>query len=126
MRDRYEIKTEIDAVQEDLENNLAQLKDVITEKVDIKGKVHDKVEEKKAQAMDYVVRGRQLALDYYGQAQRLVREKPLVAAGIAGGILLVGAAILAVRSQLPEEPKPVTSADLKAALAELRRERRSM
>ncbi len=102
MRDRYEIKTEIDAVQEDLEANIAQLKDVITEKVDIRGKVNAKVEETKAQARDAVAHGRDVVYDLYGQARRFVREQPLATAGIVAGILIVGSALLAIRSQLHE------------------------
>jgi ElaB/YqjD/DUF883 family membrane-anchored ribosome-binding protein len=102
MRDRYEIKTEIDAVQEDLEANIAQLKDVITEKADIRGKVNAKVEETKAQARNAVARGREVATDLYAQARQFVREQPLATAGIVTGILIVGGALLAIRTQLRE------------------------
>lgn len=122
MRDRYEIKTEIDAVQEDLQNNLAQLRDVITEKVDVKGKLQHRLDEKKAQARAYAIRGRDLAIDYVAQARRLVREKPLVVAGVALGVIAIGGAVLAIRSQLPDphDDEPVTTKDLRAALAQLR------
>jgi len=127
MRDRHEIKTEIDAAQEDLEHNIAQLKEVITEKVDVRGKVHDKVEEKKVQAMDAVVRVRQTVLDVYRQARSFVREKPLVVAGIASGVLLVGTGLLAIRSKL--RPRRRVSEihgvdDLLLAIEELRQRRR--
>ena len=125
MRDRYEIKTEIDAVQEDLEKNLHQLREVIAEKVDVKSKIEDKVEATKAQAIDYAARGRLLAQEYATSAQRFVREKPVVVAGIGAAVVLVGAAILAIRSKMKPEP-PVTAAELRAALAELRRARRDV
>ncbi len=120
MRDRYEIKTEIDAVQEDLQNNLAELKGVIVEKVDIKAKLQHKVDETKQRALEYTARGRRALLDYVGQARAFVRDKPWIAAGIAGGVVLVGAAIFAIRRQFPEEPRPVTMRELRAALGDLR------
>ena len=119
MRDRYEIKTEIDAVQEDLERNLHQLREVIAEKVDVKSKIEDKVEATKAQAIDYAARGKMLAEEYVATGKRFVREKPLVVAGIGAGVVLIGAAILAIRAKMKPEP-PVTAAELRAALAELR------
>ena len=119
MRDRYEIKTEIDAVQEDLEQNLHQLREVIAEKIDVKSKIEDKVEATKAQAIDYAARGKLMAEEYVQTGKRFVREKPLVVAGIGAGIVLIGAAILAIRAKMKPEP-PVTAAELRAALAELR------
>jgi ElaB/YqjD/DUF883 family membrane-anchored ribosome-binding protein len=127
MRDRYEIKTEIDAAQEDLENNIAQLKDVISDKVDVRGKVHDRVEEKKAQAMDAVVRVRRIVLDAYEQAQRFVRDRPLVAVGIASGVLLAGTGLLVLRQRLrarAQRSEIRSFDDLILAIEDLRHRRR--
>jgi ElaB/YqjD/DUF883 family membrane-anchored ribosome-binding protein len=102
MRDPYEIKTEIDEAQQNLEQNLGELKDVLMEKVDIKGKVEAEIDKRKDQAMDVVARGQEIALDLYAQARMFVRDNPLLAAGIVGGVLLVGGAVIAVKRQLSD------------------------
>ncbi|MDB4961983.1 MAG: hypothetical protein JWP01_1982 [Myxococcales bacterium] len=100
MRDRYEIKTEIDEAQQNLEQNLGELKDVLMEKVDIKAKVDAEIDKRKDQAAEAVARGQEIAVDLYDQARMFVRDKPLYAAGIVAGVLLVGGAVLAIRHQL--------------------------
>lgn len=101
-RDRYVIKTEIDEAQLDLEQNLNELKDVISDKLDIKGKVNDKIEEGKDRAMDYAVRGREIALDVYAQTRSFVRENPMIVIGIGVGVLVVGGLVLKIRHELNE------------------------
>ena len=76
---------------------------MITDKVDIKSKVQDKVEEKKTQAMDAVVRVRRTVLDSYAQVRQFVLDKPWVIAGIGGGVLLVGGALFAIRARMRAE-----------------------
>jgi ElaB/YqjD/DUF883 family membrane-anchored ribosome-binding protein len=100
MRDRYEIKTEIDEAQQNLEQNLGELKDVLMEKVDIKAKVEAEVDKRKAQAMEAVARGQEIALDLYAQARSFVRDNPMIAIGIVGGVLFVSGAVFAIKRQL--------------------------
>jgi ElaB/YqjD/DUF883 family membrane-anchored ribosome-binding protein len=102
MKDRYELKTEIDEAQQDLERNLNALKDVITEKVDIRSKVEHKVSEKKDQAMDYVVRGREIGLDVLDRVRQTWRDQPLVIVGIVGGLFVVGGLVLMIRHEIHE------------------------
>ncbi len=102
VREEYEIKTEIDEAQQDLEQNLGVLKDVILEKVDVKARVEKVIDEKKEQAMDYAVRAREIAMDLYARGRSFVRDQPLVAVGILGGVLLLAGGVFAVRRQLVE------------------------
>lgn len=102
VREEYEIKTEIDEAQQNLEQNLGVLKDAILEKVDVKARVEKVIDEKKDQAMDYVVRARELALDLYARGRTFVRDQPLVAAGIVGGAVLVLGATIFVRHKVVE------------------------
>ena len=100
VRDEYEIKTEIDEAQVDLEQNLGELKDAILEKVDVKARVEHVIEEGKEKAMDYVVRAREIAMDLYAQGRTLVREKPLLVAGVLGGVVLIAGAAIGIRHRL--------------------------
>ena len=102
VREEYEIKTEIDEAQQDLEQNLGELKDAILEKVDVKARVEKAIDEKKDQAMDYVVRAREVAMDFYAQGRAFVRDQPLLAAGIVGGIVLLAAGSIALRRRVVE------------------------
>lgn len=102
VREEYEIKTEIDEAQQDLEQNLGELKDAIMEKVDVKARVEKAIDEKKEQAIDYAVRAREIALDLYAQGRAFVRDQPLLAAGILGGVVLLVGAAFAVRHKAAE------------------------
>jgi ElaB/YqjD/DUF883 family membrane-anchored ribosome-binding protein len=102
VREEYEIKTEIDEAQQDLEQNLGELKDAILEKVDVKARVEKVIDEKKDQAMDYAVRAREIALDLYAQGRAFVRDQPMVAIGIIGGVVLLAGAAFAVRRKVVE------------------------
>jgi ElaB/YqjD/DUF883 family membrane-anchored ribosome-binding protein len=108
VREEYEIKTEIDEAQQDLEQNLGVLKDVILEKVDVKARVEKVIDEKKEQAMDYVVRAREIAMDLYARGRSFARDQPLVVVGVLAGVLLFTGAVVAVRRQVVEhKPLPV-------------------
>ena len=100
MRDRYELKTEIDSAQQDLQQNLAELREVITDKVDVRGKLQDRVAATKQRAMDYVVQTRAIAIDVVDQVRALVRDRPLVVAGVVGGLVLLGGLALTIRREL--------------------------
>lgn len=105
VRDRYEIKTEIDEAQQDLEQNLGELKEAILEKVDLKARVEHAIDAGKDKAMDYAVRAREVAIDLYAQGRRFVRENPMVVVGVLGGIALIAGAAVVIRHRLAE---PVT------------------
>ncbi|MBA3452846.1 MAG: hypothetical protein H0T42_07135 [Deltaproteobacteria bacterium] len=102
VREEYEIKTEIDEAQQDLEQGLGELKDAILEKVDVKARVERVIDEKKDQAMDYVVRAREIAMDLYARGRAFVRDEPLLAVGIVGGVVLLAGAAFAVRRKVVE------------------------
>lgn len=102
VREEYEIKVEIDEAQQDLEQNLGELKDAILEKVDVKARVEKAIDEKKEQALDYAVRAREFALDLYAQGRVFIRDNPLLAAGIVGGVVLLAGAAFAVRRKAGE------------------------
>lgn len=106
VREEYEIKTEIDEAQQNLEQNLGELKDAILEKVDVKARVEKAIEEKidetKEQAIDYAVRAREIAMDLYAQGRAFVRDQPMLAVGIIGGVVLLAGAAFAVRSKLSD------------------------
>lgn len=100
VREEYEIKVEIDEAQQDLAQGLGELKDAILEKVDVKAHVVKMIDEKKDQAMDYVVRAREMAADLYAQGRTFVRDQPVLAIGILAGVVLLGSAAFAVRHRL--------------------------
>lgn len=99
-REEHEIKTEINEAQQNLEQNLGVLKDALLEKVDVKARVEKAIVEKKEQAMDYMVRAREIAMDLYARGQTFVREQPLLAVGLLGGVVLLAGASFAVRRKM--------------------------
>ena len=102
VREEYEIKTEIDEAQQNLEQNLGELKDAILEKVDVKARVEKVIDDKKDQAIDYVVRAREIAMDLYAQGRAFVRDQPVIAVGILGAVVLLAGAVFAIRRKMVE------------------------
>lgn len=107
VREEYEIKTEIDEAQQHLEQNLGVLKDAILDKVDVKARVEKAIDEKKDQVLDYAMRARKIALDLYTQGRAFVRDQPLLAVGILGGVVLLAGATFAVRRRLADAVETV-------------------
>ena len=122
MRDREVIQKEIYRAREDLEESLAELKHVVTEKVDIpararvavaKGKIaaQDALDRGKDKAVDLIARGKVAAGDAYDRgriattnaiergkdgavnAVEAVKERPVLAGAIIGGVVAAGALI---------------------------------
>jgi hypothetical protein len=111
MRNRQTIEKEMYRAREDLEANLAELRHVVAEKVNVKaqarvayekgklaaqdalqrGKVvaGDLLERGKVAGRDYAIKGRDLGVDVYNGA----KARPALVAGIAGGIIAVGALV---------------------------------
>lgn len=100
VRDEHEIKAEIDEAQENLEQNLGQLKDAILEKVDVKARIEHAIDDVEDKAMDVVMRAREIAMDLYAQGRTLVREKPMLVIGVLGGVALIAGAAFGIRHRL--------------------------
>ena len=97
MRDREVIEREMFRAREDLESNLAELKHVVREKVDVKARAKVALEKGKLMAADAFDRGKD-------GAQRLVKrggdrayftylkakDRPVLTASIIGGIVAAG------------------------------------
>lgn len=119
MRDREVIEREMYKAREDLEANLAELKHVVSEKVDVKARARvavekgklmaqDAFERGKEAAIDYANRGKEAAIDYANRgkqgARHLVKkgedrayftylkakDRPVLTASIIGGIVAAG------------------------------------
>jgi hypothetical protein len=119
MRDREVIEREMFKAREDLEANLAELKHVVSEKVDVKARAkvavekgklmaQDAFERSKEAAIDYANRGKEAAIDYANRgkdgARHLVKkgedrayftylkakDRPVLTASIIGGIVAAG------------------------------------
>lgn len=122
MRDREVIEREMYQAREDLEANLAELKHVVSEKVDVKARARvavekgklmaqDAFERSKEAAIDYANRGKEAAIDYANRgkdgARHLVKkgedrayftylkakDRPVLTASIIGGIVAAGVLI---------------------------------
>ena len=102
MRDRNEIQAEIAAVQERLSHHLAELREVLSDKVDVKGKVERRVEDTKLRAADAASRGYERLVDLYEQARRFAREQPLAAVALAGAVTLALVGVFAIRRWLAQ------------------------
>jgi len=100
VREDYEIKTEIDEAQQNLEQNLGELKDAILEKVDVKAHIEQAIDDGKEHVVEAAVRAREGVIEMFGEARRFVRENPLLVAGIVGGIALVAGAAFAARRSI--------------------------
>jgi len=96
-RSEYELKTEIDEAQQNLEQNLGELKAALLEKVDVKAHIEKAIDEGKEQVVDAAVRAREGVIEMFAEARRWARENPLLVAGIVGGIALVVGAAFVVR-----------------------------
>jgi hypothetical protein len=108
MRDREVIEREMYKAREDLEQSLAELKQVVAAKVDVKARARvavakgkmaaqDALENGKAVAVDALqrgkmasrdlaIRGRDGAVDAFNAA----KDRPVLVAGIVGGIVALG------------------------------------
>lgn len=96
-RTEYELKIEIDEAQQNLEQNLGELKDALLEKVDVKAHIEKAIDDGKDQVVEAAVRARDGAVEMFAGARRWARANPLLVAGIVGGIVLVAGAAFAVR-----------------------------
>lgn len=105
MRDRETIEREMYVAREDLEENLAELKHAVREKVDIPARARKALGETKQQARDMfvrgkdgaktiLIRGKDSAIRVYNGAVDTTRERPLLVSLIAAAI--VGATVAAI------------------------------
>lgn len=119
MRNRQEIEREMFRAREDLEQNLAELKHVVTEKIDVKARARVALEKGKERAQDVFERGketaaqlahrgadvsRQLAsrgkdeaVDLYGRGRETVRERPVLVGSIVAGVIVAGVLLYVAR-----------------------------
>ncbi len=87
MRDRESIEKEIEEKREDLAAGIAELKDTVVDKLDVKKR-----------ARRAVARGKEEAVELTSRAQSLARERPgLVIAAIAGAVLLIAVGVAVKR-----------------------------
>jgi hypothetical protein len=111
MRDREVIEREMFRAREDLESNIAELKHVVQEKIDVKARAKVAVEKGKLMAADVLERGKQGARDLAVRgkegAQNLylrgedkayftylkAKDRPVLTASIIGGIVATGVLI---------------------------------
>jgi len=100
VRDRYDLKMEIDSAQQDLERSLHELKDVLVDKIDVRARLEQRLEATKATALDVAVRGREIGLDLAARTRTLYQDQPLVVLGLIGGLLLVTGLALTIRHEL--------------------------
>ena len=103
MRDRETIEREMYTAREDLEQNLADLKHVVREKVDIKARARkamsDAVTRGKDSARELAVRSKQGAIRAYRGAVDTTRENPVLVSSIAAGVILATVVTLYVVHQ---------------------------
>ncbi len=74
MRDREVIEREMYKAREDLEANLAELKHVVQEKVDVKARARVAVEKGKLMAQDAYERGKDAVRDYAHRGKERTKE----------------------------------------------------
>lgn len=108
MRNREVIEREMYRAREDLETNLAELKHVVQEKIDVKARAKVALEKGKLMASDAFERGKESARQYAVRgkdgAKRLAKagndkayftylkakDRPVLTASIIGGIVAAG------------------------------------
>lgn len=115
MRDRQLIEREIYRAREDLETNLAELKHVVQETIDVKararvavakgkqkaqealevGKVRAQqaLEAGKVKAHDALIRGKEVSRDLADRSKLAAKERPVLVGAIVGGIVAAGALV---------------------------------
>lgn len=119
MRDREVIEREMYKAREDLEQNLADLKHAVTEKVDVKARARVAIEKGKEKAQDVFERGREgavhyaqagaegarqlaakgkdRAVDLYGRGRETTRERPVLVGSIVAGVIVAGVLLYVAR-----------------------------
>lgn len=97
MRDRKEIEAEIDRAQVHLSENLAELKGLLADKVDVKARVQRRVDATKTRAIDAASRGFERVDDGYARARRFVHDRPVIAVLLATGVTLAVIGAFTVR-----------------------------
>ena len=109
MRERAEIEKEMYRAREDLEQRISELKHVVRDTVDVRARARAVVAEKKQQARELAqrgvdgarrvaVRGKDGVVRAYERSRDFSRERPVLIAAIAGGVVLATVAtILLVR-----------------------------
>jgi vacuolar-type H+-ATPase subunit I/STV1 len=99
MRDRQEIEQEMYRARENLEANLAELKHVVQERLDVRARARVALERGKQQARDVFDRGKHEARDLawrgkhevsdlYGRVRDLVVARPVLVGAVLGGVAL--------------------------------------
>jgi hypothetical protein len=87
MRDRESIEHEIEVKRDELATGLAELKDVVVDKVNVKKR-----------ARRALVRGKEEAVELASRARTTARERPaLVVAIIAGAVMLIALGVAVKR-----------------------------
>lgn len=110
MRDREVIEREMFRAREDLEQNLAELKHAVTEKVDVKARARVAIEKGKERAQDAFERGKDGAqrlaarglngaTDLYGRGRETARERPVLVASIVAGVIVAGVVLYTARKK---------------------------
>ncbi len=119
MRKREVIEKEMYRAREDLEQNLAELKHVVAEKVDVKARARVAIEKGKERAHDAFERGRETATDLahrgadqarhlaakskdgardlYESGRETVRERPVLVGSIVAGVIAAGVVLYIAR-----------------------------
>lgn len=100
MRNREVIEREMYRAREDLETNLAELKHVVQEKIDIKARAKVAVEKGKLMAADVLERGKDGAQQLYKRGEDRAyftylkaKDRPVLTASIIGGVVAAGVLI---------------------------------
>ncbi|HEY5945781.1 MAG TPA: hypothetical protein VIV40_09830 [Kofleriaceae bacterium] len=94
------IEREMYRAREDLETNLAELKHVVQEKIDIKARAKVAVEKGKLMAADVLERGKDGAQQLYKRGEDRAyftylkaKDRPVLTASIIGGVVAAGVLI---------------------------------
>jgi len=109
MRDREVIEREMYRAREDLESNLAELKHVVAEKIDVKARARVAVERGKIKAVEALERGEAKARELYDRGKEgalhlkkrtgdkayftylKAKDRPVLTGAIIGGVVAAGA-----------------------------------
>lgn len=100
MRNREVIEREMYRAREDLESNLAELKHVVQQKVDVKARARVAVEKGKLMAADAFERSKDEAIHLYKRGEDRAyftylkaKDRPVLTASIITGIVALGVLI---------------------------------
>jgi len=93
MREREVIEREMYRAREDLEQSLAELRHVVTEKIDIPARARVAVARGKIAAQDAIEHGKDLAVDLMVRGKVAATSRPILTGAIIGGVVAAGALV---------------------------------